>query len=512
MTNRFFTSFLCCLLTSCVLVAQKKELTKKPLSDAQLATLFDGYIQNSLSLWKTPGLSVVVVKDGNVVLKKAYGVKNNTTKEPYTTATLSTCASTTKAMTALCLGILVDEGKVKWNDRVIDILPEFRLSNPNTTAEIRVKDLLTHNAGLGNADLLWVLGYSSSEILQRMQYIPMAYSLRSSFIYQNVMYLVAGEVIKKVSGKTWSEFITEKIFTPLKMTNTYADYSKIPATASKTSPHYKDKALADSIRAIGYLDGDVVGPAGGVWSCGDDISKWLQFLQDSTKIEGKAILKAQTFSELFKPQSFVTASEFYPTARLTKPHWTTYGLGWFQQDYRGKMVQFHTGSLDGLVAIAGTIPDERISIYVFGNLDHSEIRHALLFKAFDLWSFQDNTKDWSNDFFQLYKGIIDNARKKENEELAKRVINTRPSLPLTAYTGKYENEVYGSLEVILKNDILVLTQPNNISFSLEHWHYDTFLGQSNNWWWGKSGVQFSLDFEGKSGSLSLDGIPFRKVN
>jgi CubicO group peptidase (beta-lactamase class C family) len=509
--NRLLVPFIYCLFFPLLMNAQKKESTKKSLTDTQLSVLFDNYIQKSLPTWKTPGLSVVVVKDGKVVLKKAFGVKNNINKEPYTTATLSTCASTTKAMTALCMGILVDEGKVKWTDKVVDILPDFRLSNPNTTAEITVKDLFTHNAGLGNADLLWVLGYSQAEILHRMQFIPMAYSLRSSFIYQNVMYIVAGEVIKKVSGKSWSEFITERIFTPLNMTNTYADYSKIPANASKTSPHYKDKDLGDSIKAISYLDGDIVGPAGGVWSCVDDMSKWLQFLQDSTKVNGKPTLKAETFAELFKPQSFVTASEFYPTARITKPHWTTYGLGWFQQDYRGKMVQFHTGSLDGLVAINGTIPEERISIYIFGNLDHTEIRHALMFKAFDLWSFQDDTKDWSNDFFKLYKGIIDNARKRESEQLAKRVLNTHPSQPLATYIGKYESELYGTAEVTLKNDALIVTQPNNISFTLEHWNFDTFLGMSNNWWWGKSGVQFSLDAEGKSAGFSLDGIPFSKV-
>ena len=490
--------------------AQKNATDKKTLTDAQLPEILENYIQNALPTWKTPGLSVVVVKDGNVVLKKAFGVQNITDKTPYTTATLSTCASTTKAMTAICMAMLVDEGKVKWSDVVTDILPEFKLSNPYVTAEITIKDLFTHNSGLGNADLLWVLGYSRTEILHRMQAIPLSYSLRSSYTYQNLMYMVAGEVIKKISGKTWDEFITERIFKPIGMTNTYADYSKIPASVAKTTPHFKDKEKQDEVRTISYLTDDNVGAAGGVWSCADDISKWLQFLQDSTKLNGIRLLKAETFAELFKPQALVPPNDFYPTVKLTKPHWTTYGLGWFQHDYRGKMVQFHTGSLDGLVAITGMIPKERIAVYVFGNLDHTEIRHAIMYKTFDLWSFHDNTNDWSNDFFNLYKGLSDKANKKEDEQLGKRVLNTHPSLGLEAYTGKYVNKIYGNAEVTLVNDLLTVKQPNNFNFPLQHWNYDTFMGSSVNWWWGKSIIQFSLDSEGKIAGFSIDGIMYSK--
>lgn len=156
------------------------------------------------------------------------------------------------------------------------------------------------------------------------------------------------------------------------------------------------------------------------------------------------------------------------------------------------------------------IPEERISIYVFGNLDHTEIRHALMYKAFDLWSFHDNTNDWSNDFFHLYKGLSDDALKKETEQIAKRVLNTHPSLALEAYSGMYGNKVYGKAEVILVNDVLTLKQPNHFNFSLQHWHFDTFMASSVNWWWGKSTVQFSLNSEGKVSGFSIDGIAYIK--
>ena len=404
--------FLGAILFPFLLTAQKKVTDNdKAIVDAKIPEVFDSYIQNALQSWKTPGLSVVVVKDDHVVFKKAFGVQDLRTKVPYTTATLSTCASTTKAMTAACMGMLVDEGLVKWNDVVADVLPEFKLFNPYATAEIKIKDLFTHNTGLGNADLLWVFGYSREEILRRMKFIPTAYSLRSSYIYQNLMYMVAGEVIKKVSGKSWDEFITERIFKPLGMNNTYADYSTIAPTTARTTPHFKDRDNRDTIKAINYLSEDNVGAAGGVWSCADDMSKWLQFLLDSAQLNGKRLLKPETFAELFKPQAIVPSTQFYPTIQLTHPHWMTYGLGWFQHDYRGKMVQFHTGSLDGLVAIAGMIPDEHLAIYIFGNLDHSEIRHALMYKAFDLWCFHDNKNDWGNEFFRLYTGLTDTAKK-----------------------------------------------------------------------------------------------------
>jgi CubicO group peptidase (beta-lactamase class C family) len=346
--------------------------------------------------------------------------------------------------------------------------------------------------------------------LRRMKFIAPAYSLRSSYIYQNLMYMVAGEVIKKVSGKSWDEFITERIFKPLGMNNTYADYSTIAPTTARTTPHFKDKDNRDTIKAINYLSEDNVGAAGGVWSCADDMSKWLQFLLDSAQLNGKRLLKPETFAELFRPQAIVPVTQFYPTAQLTHPHWMTYGLGWFQHDYRGKMVQFHTGSLDGLVAIAGMIPDEHMAVYIFGNLDHSEIRHALMYKAFDLWCFHDNKNDWGNDLFKLYTGLSDTAKKREEEQAAKRVMNTHPSFTLSTYTGKYVSELYGNAEITFTNDSLVLKLPDHISLSLRHWNYDTFQGYYNNWWFGKSVVQFLTNAEGSISGFSMDGILFNK--
>ncbi len=471
-------------------------------------TLFDTYIQSALQLWKTPGMSVVVVKDGNVVFKKGYGVTEMGKPDAFTTSTLSICASTTKAMTAVCMGMLVDEGKVSWTDKVSDIYPQLKLYDNYANSELTVKDLFTHNTGLGNADWLWVEGYPLDTIIQKMRLIKPAYSFRSSFIYQNLMYMIAGEVIHKVSGKTWDEFIKERLFTPLGMQHTYPNYVASVNEPSHITPHFY---YGDSVvKPITYIDNKGIDAAGGVWSCADDINKWVMFMLDSTKINGKPLLKPETYAFLFKPQSMVTTSEFYPTAKLTKPHWTTYGLGWFQEDYRGKMVNFHTGSLDGAVAICGLINDEHFGIYIFGNLDHTELRHALMYKAMDLWVFGDDKNDWSTDMYKMYKGLRDTARKHEADFEAKRILNTKPSLALKEYAGNYSNELFGNAEIVYKNDSLALKFPNNINVGLSHWHYDTFLGKFEHEWFGKDWLTFALDASGKVAYFNFLGMEYDK--
>ncbi len=482
--------------------------TKKSVVLSQPAAIFDKYIKDVMPLWKVPGLSVAVVKDGKVVFKKGYGTTELGKASAFDTSTLSICASTTKAMTAVCVGMLVDGGKLKWSDKVEDILPGFKINDAYSTSQITVKDLLTHNAGLGNADWLWIVYNDDSDIIQRMQYLTPAYSLRSSFIYQNLMYGVAGKVIEKVSGKKWEDFITENLFHALGMNRTYATYSYSAKETNRISPHFM---INDSVNVIPYIDYPGVSAAGAVWSCANDMGKWMMFVLDSAKWNGKRLLKPETFAELMKPQAIIPANEFYPTMQITKPHWTTYGLGWFQQDYRGKMVEFHTGSLDGAVAITGLIPDEHFGIYIFENLDHAELRHALMLKAFDLWIFNDNTKDWSKDLFELYSKLKTDAKNKQKERDSKRVLNAKPSLALAEYTGKYSSDIYGEAEITLKDGSLSIKFPNDNILNLEHWNFDIFKGTFNHFWWDKSNVQFFLNSEGKISHFDIDGMIYKKM-
>ena len=467
---------------------------------------FDLYVENGRKQWEVPGLALAVVKDGKVIFKKGYGVRELGKPDAVNTETLFACASTTKAMTATCMGILVDEGKVKWDDLVITYLPEYQLYDPFVTRELKIRDLFIHNSGVGNADFVWtIMDISAEEILKKMRQVKPSYSMRSGFIYQNIFYIAAGEVIKKISGKPWEVFIQERIFTPLAMTRT-VPMRRYIKDDNLTRPHFKVEKV---IQPIGYTKDDAVGPAGSVWASIDDMSKWVVCMLDSSKYSGGRLLKKETWTEMFKPQTLVTSSEFYPTAQITKPNWTTYGLGWFQHDYKGRKLNFHTGSLDGLTAINAQIQEENIGFYIFENYDHAELRHALMYKALDLFALGGN-RDWSTEFLKLYTSIRDKAEKATTDFEAKRVLNTKSSLPIESYAGKYSDPLYGDVEITVSGGQLVVVINNFVKATLDHWHYDTFRGWYEKKWNDKANASFILGADGKISSLNFDGVAFKK--
>ena len=489
------------LLLNCNAYAQKSARKQ------DTTALFDAYVQQAVKDWKVPGLAIVVVKDNQVVFKKAYGTRDMSTGKPVDTQTLFACASTTKAMTAACMGMLVDQGKISWDDPVIKHLPGFKLYDPFVTREIRIRDLFLHNSGVGNADYLWANNnLSTEEIVSRLQLIKPAYSFRAGFIYQNIFYVVAGQVIEKVSGMPWSDFITKNIFTPLGMNRTRPLLSLV-TDANITRPHY----LIDStIQPIDHESADAVGAAGSVLSSIDDISLWLKCMLDSSKYAGGRLVKPETWKELLRPQTFVPESEFYPTQKITQPNFTTYAMGWFQQDYKGKKLNFHTGSLNGLVAIHAQMPELKTGVYIFANLDHAEIRHALMFKAFDQFALGGD-RDWSKEFLALYGERKRVAEQKAKSAADKRVLNTKPSLPLQEYAGKYSDPLYGNIELKVVNDHLEALFNQTATGVLSHWNYDSFQLSWNKKWDGKDLVSFNLDTEGKVAELTWGRASFKKI-
>lgn len=477
----------------------------------QIATL-DRYVEASRIAWNVPGMTVTVVRDGKVIFAKGYGVRELGKSEKVDVDTLFGCMSTTKAMTAVALGMLVDEGKVGWDDKVIEHLPDFRVADPYVANELRIRDLLTHNAGLGNADFLWALTpeIGADEIVRRMRFAPQAYSLRGGFIYQNIMYLVAGKVVEKASGMSWERFMKERVFDPLGMKNTFPSYEYHKNYANRSSAHFE---VNGTIRPIPEDSADPVAPAGAVWSTANDVGKWVNFMLGNTTVGGKQLLKPETYKELLRPQVIIPPSGgFYPTAALTKPHWTTYGLGWFQHDYRGEKIDFHTGSLDGRTAIIGLIPDKKLGVYVFGNLDHAEVRHALMYKVFDLFGFGDNSRDWSTELKTLYGGLKEAADKAVAEAKAKRKPGTKPSLPLESYAGKYADPFFGEMTVELVDGKLKLIAGKELSATLDHWQFDTFSAKWSREWWGDALISFRIGaVSGDVEAIDLDGAVMRKV-
>jgi CubicO group peptidase (beta-lactamase class C family) len=458
----------------------------------------DGFIRRGMADWGIPGLSVAVVRNDSVLLAKGYGVRRLGEAGAVDERTLFGMMSTTKAMTAVAVAMLVDDGRLAWSDPVTKWIPEFALSDPYVTRQITVLDLLTHNTGLGNTDLLWTRGdLSEGEVFRRLKDVPLSYSLRGGFVYQNVMYGLAGEVIARASGMPFSEFLTRRVFQPLGLSRTYPSYRAAAAADDPdiSTAHYR---IDGSIRPIPETDVDLIPAAGAVWSSARDMAAWLRFLLDGGRVNGVRLVSDSSFRMLFAPHAVIGPDEFYPTAALTHPHWTTYGLGWFEQDYQGRFLAFHTGSLDGRTAIVGLLPDERSGVYVFGNLDHAEFRHALMLKSLDLLTGAP-ARDWSTDLRQLYGGLEARADSARRALQASRIAGTHPTRPLAEFAGHYRHPVWGDLEVTAEGDSLGIhmgTSPQ-LAGPLTHWHYDTF---SVTWGDGRDGselVTFDLGTNGR---------------
>ena len=466
---------------------------------------FDRYVQQAVKDWDVPGLAVAVVNRDSILFINGYGVRELGKREPVDTGTFFAAASTTKGFTAAAVGILVDDGKLNWDDPVVKHLPEFKLKDPYLTQMVTVRDLLTHRTGVPSTPYLGLDPATSiEEILQRLELVEGAYPLRSGFHYQNIMYAVAGEVIKALSGKPWDEFIEKRLLEPLQMNGTFTSLAKSRVAENVARPHdYKGKDLV----VIKSTNTDVTGPAGSMWINADDMSRWLKFLLRGCVTDtGNQLLEKSTCEELFKPQTILPES-VYPTAMIVKPHWNTYGLGWFQQDYEGRKVDFHTGSLPGMIALVGVIHDENIAVAVFGNRDHAEIRHALMYRVFDYFD-RDPPRDWSRDFKKLYGDLDEQGKsaqaKYDSIVVAERVLETKPTVSLDAYAGIYNNPLYGKLEITKEGKELHLKY-GLMEGNLEHWHYDTFRFISPPIYFSwRPFVQFDLYTSGKPRTITID--------
>ena len=468
----------------------------------QLKSL-DQFIKDGIEKWQPPGLAVTVVKDGEIIFTKGYGVTNINTQQAVDINTLFGCMSTTKAFVAAGMAMLVDDGKLNWNDKVIDYLPEFQLKDPYLTREINLIDLLTHRTGIGNTDYLWSqMNIPSDSVLYKMREVDKSYSLRSSFIYQNIFYLAAGEVIEKVSGKSWGEFLKERIYDPLGMTNTHATLESISHVKNKADAHY---LIDDKVTEIEQTSADKIGPAGSMWGSISDMGKWIRFLLNEGEVDGTPLISKANFKQLFATHQIVPTSQFYPTQLVTKPNFRTYGLGWFQHDYQGKMVQFHTGSLAGMVAIAGMIPEEEVGVYVMGNLDHVELRHAIMYAVFDLFTAGKLSRNWSEELYPIYHP--DNNARPE----LKPTPNTTSAVEENALLGTYTNKQYGWVKVSKENGVLKFNLNDMVKGTIKHWHYNTYQVIFDKKYWGEMLVNVNLDVLGKLSHIDIGGDDFYRV-
>lgn len=461
-----------------------------------------------MDLWHVPGMSVAVVSREDVLFRKAFGTTAADNGQAVDEHTLFAIASTTKAMVVTGILMLVDEGKMSLDDLVIMHIPELHFQNPMLTQQVIVRDLLAHRTGLPSTDV-WSFFQDMplDEQIRRLQVVSSEAPVRTRLIYQNTMFEIAGLLIERLSGQRWHDFLTARLWQPIGMHETYGAREQIKPGQSHVMPHmYFNDSL--SVPAWDF-PAEYADAAGSVWSSIHDMSLWAQFLLRGgvTKNGDRLVLK-ENFEQMFEPHQLAGIKDFYPTVELTRPNWRSYGLGWFQQDFQGRKIDFHTGSLSGLIAIIGLDRTNDKAVIVLGNRDHAEMRHALL------WEVMDNTdtgdkRDWNQDVFDLYAAQSHKLQQSWNETKKTRLKNTRPSLKPEAYAGNYSSDTIGDIR-IEKSGRKLLLKTTLIDFEMTHWHLDTYLVEHEAWQM-REFAHFNIGPDGNIASVDFFGDQLRPV-
>ncbi len=433
----------------------------------------DKYFENALIKWRVPGMAVGIIKDNQVFLLKGYGVCETGKQETVDENTLFAVASNTKSFTSTALGMLVDEGKISWDDKVTDHLPWFRLYDPYVTMNITIRDLLAHRTGLEtfSGDLIWYGStHSREEVVRRASNLKPTHGFRAGYGYSNIMYLAAGLIIEKVSGVRWDDFISQRIFGPLGMNSSNTSITKLDLKGNTAIPH---NDVDNEVIPIKYLNWDNIGPAGSINSSASDMLRWIRFQLEKGKINGQPLISEIALRETWSPQIMLKVSPF-SEKNWPSTHFKSYGLGWSLMDYHGKKIISHSGGYDGFISFSAFVPEANLGYVILTN-KNSSLYLPLSYRILDYFLSNERT-DWSEKIFDLIEQGNAAEKKKTEEEIAGRITGTSPALPLSQYCGTYTSEIYGDAEVQLKDDQLYLTFKHTPIFHspLVHWHYNTF--------------------------------------
>jgi CubicO group peptidase (beta-lactamase class C family) len=439
----------------------------------------DAYVESVQKTFEVPGIALSIVKDGKVVIAKGYGVRKLGEAANVDEHTTFGIASNSKAFTATALGILVEEGKLEWDAPVIRYLPWFRLSDPYVTREMTVRDLLVHRSGLGlgAGDLLWwpTSNYDRKEIARRLQFIPLATSFRSTYAYDNVLYLVAGELIETVSGLTWEEFIAKRILAKVGMTDSKPRHSDATGGGNVAATH---AAIDGKVQPISPFSSDNTNPAGGINASAADMAKWLITQLDSGRVaDGTKLFSRQTSSQLWRIVTPLPIGNPPPELAPLRANFAGYALGFEVRDFRGYKLVQHTGGLPGYVSKVAMIPELKLGVAVLTNQESGAAFESIVYFVLDQYLGAQKT-DWMG----AYKTLIDRQKsmiaQTEKQTSEKRVVST-PPLPLSAYAGTYADAWYGDVTISLEQEKLVIRFSHTPSLvgDLEHWQYDTFVAK-----------------------------------
>lgn len=479
------------------------------------------WIEQAMDDWDVPGLALAVVREDSVIFAGGFGVREVGRQEPVDERTIFAIGSASKAFTATAMGVLVDEGEVEWDDRVIEHLPGFRLYDPYATREMTLRDLLTHRSGLSRGDLAWLGGaFDRDEVLRRVRHLEPSWSFRSRFGYQNIMYLAAGEVIEEVTGKTWDAFVTERFLVPLGMTESSTSVNALPGKSNVATPHAE---IEDSVRTVAWRNIDNIAPAGSINSNVIEMSEWVRMWLDTGESgdeaaspdedgsgEGRAILSDTVAREAFTPQMLIR-KEGYWALIAPGAHFIAYGLGWFLNDYKGHRIVQHGGNIDGNSALVAFIPEASVGLVVLTNMNGTALPTAVMYHVFDAMLGVDTDRDWSERLLEGTRELEESAEEQRQQQDSARVAETVPSLPLEAYVGTYVDSLHGELDVSLEGDHLVIRNQTAFTGDLSHWHYDTFRVTWRDLILGTGLVTFTLDQRGRPAAVQLPQAEFRRT-
>lgn len=475
-------------------------------------------VERVMQAFDVPGIAIAVVKDGKVIAARGFGVRKLGAPARVDGQTLFEIASNTKAFTAAALAMLVDEGKLKWDDPVVKHLPDFQMYDAYVTREMTVRDLLTHRSGLGlgAGDLLWwpTTNFSTDEIIERLRYVKPATSFRSAYAYDNLLYIVAGKIIAQKSGKSWGDTVRERILTPVGMRTTTTSLAENAGNPNTSDPHSK---INDKIAVVKAMPVHNAVGAVGINTNAEDIARWMNVLLAGGRVEGargpdgkelRLFSEAQS-REMWTAQTPMKISIPKGPLAPTKANFAAYGLGFQLRDYKGQLVAMHGGALQGFYSRVLLVPESKLGIAILTNAESGGALNALQYRLLDQYLTGSAPTDW-------IKLIADDEDRKHTEELARlkktsgaRVAASKPSLALADYEGQYTDPWYGAMNIKREGKKLIMSfsRTPDLTGEMEHFQHDTFIVR-----WKErnfnadSYVTFALDHDGSIEHVKMKAV------
>lgn len=434
-------------------------------------------IEKAMDVFQVPGVAVAIVKDDEVVFSKGYGVIEHGKPTQVNTDTLFGIASNTKAMTAALLAQLVDEGKLTWQTKVIDIIPEFQMPDAFVTREFTIIDLLAHNSGLGlgAGDLMiWPhTTLTNDDIIKGLKHLPQVSSFRSEFAYDNLMYIIAGEVVAKIQGKSWHDVIQENIFTPLGMNNTRAAFSLIESSNKNVARAHVP--LEGKLNVVGGNFLEKFQGAGSVASSVNDMSLWIKAqLNQGQYNKDKRLFSAKQSKAMWQARTLLSVSD--AATKHDKTHFSAYGLGWFLKDYHGVKLVHHSGGILGMVSKVVLVPEENLGMVILTNQQSGYAFNAIYQQILNEYLSLE-AKDWVSYYHEKQQSRVAKEQARLAEMQASVNKNAKHSLKLQDYATTYVDNWYGEIHITYKNNKLHMQFGNTPELvgDLEHHQHNTFI-------------------------------------